>query len=235
MKSLIFLLLLPFVSVSQTIETDWGRYVKFDLKYPVDSASTDIVNWKKENLSSTIILKGPVPITYTITVPNDTTAVIYKHEREQKVFQEKLEITDWILRGVEQDHIISEFKITDFDLDGDEDLLCWVFTNMNGNMWTLILLNDNNYQKLIKLWNTAEDTDIWDGPEYNAKDGTIITHLDASVYGISNEAVYKLEGLTAIPVSMLEEDHSNMRYILENEYIGKNGKWKRIKSKKTRG
>lgn len=233
MKSLsIFFFFIAFSCFSQTIDYEGEKFLLFDLKYPSDRLTIDGIDWSKEKTISEFTLKGTTSLEYSVQIENDTTALLSYKENGKWKFQEKLGITGWAISRIDNDKIISEFKIVDFDKDGDEDLTCWVNSNMNGNIWTIILLNDQKSRRLVKLYNTADDTDIWDRPEFDKQKSIINTTLDASLFGISNEATYRLENVSVFPLKKYEENRSSGKYILENEYIGNNSKWKLVKSKK---
>ncbi|OYQ47212.1 hypothetical protein CHU92_01110 [Flavobacterium cyanobacteriorum] len=192
------LLLLPLSSFSQTEEEE--EFVLFNLKYPSDTLSVDGIDWEKENLTSEFTLRGKTQLLYAIKIENDTTAKLLINEKEKWVVQENIPITGWALRRIDKDVIFSEFKIKDFDKDGDEDLICWVNSNMNGNVWTIIFLNDQKTQKLVKLWDSAEETDIWDDPVYDNRKKIIECELYSGVYGFQYKSTYKLNDLEAIPI-----------------------------------
>lgn len=104
-------------------------------------------------------------------------------------------------------------------------LTCWINTNINGNEWTVIYLHNQIQQKLIKLYNYADDTDIWDAPAYNKRKRIINCEKVSSTYGIHWTSIYKLKNQIAIPVSKTVTDTNNPAFILEEEYKGKDGKW----------
>jgi hypothetical protein len=134
----------------------------------------------------------------------------------------------------EKNFLVSNFKIIDFDHDGNEDLLCWVFSNINGNVWTIIYLYDPKQQKLVKLQNTVDHTDIWNDPEYRLKTSTINCSLYGSAFGNSEESSYKLEkNHSVIPLKKHIESRSQ-ESVIDYKYVGEKGKWKlksKIKSK----
>lgn len=120
--------------------------------------------------------------------------------------------------------LISSFRIEDFDRDGDEDLLCWLFSNINGNEWTAIYLNDQQQQKLVQLYDHAGHTHIWDAPEYNPATRIISCEQYGSAYGHSSESSYRLNGLSAMPIEM-QEQYRNAQTTSDAYYTGKDGKW----------
>lgn len=234
MKSFWIFILLPIYSFSQIAYVDDVQHIGFKLNHPLTTEdSTDIegIDWQKEKLITTIELKGKIPLTYEIELKNDSTMVL------SKSFQDSKEIVDTqnfmpFFWHIYDGYYYSYFKIIDFDNDNDEDLVCRLFTNVNGNEWTVIYINDQSQQKLVKLWNTANETDIWDDPHYNKKKKTIECELYSSAYGLQNTSTYKLQNSTATPLEMLETDLRNNDYIIKNRYIGESGKWKLVKSEK---
>lgn len=130
--------------------------------------------------------------------------------------------------------LVPSFHIVDFNNDGNQDLLCWVGTNMNGNQWSEIYLN--NATTLIKLKNTADG--IWASPEYYIEDSTITCEEVAGNFGVFYKSKYKLIGFIAIPIEKHEIDNTEMfykkgKYIgqITRDYVGKNGEWEIVNSK----
>lgn len=183
---------------------DNSKYlIVFDKTAPVNDSSDIGVDWKTEKPVSEFGLNGVTQLSYRFELLNDSIAVL--SQKINSVWEEqdrfKFQPWHWI---IEDSLVISNFEIKDFDKDGDVDLLCCVMSNINGNEWTYIYLNDGN--KLIKLYNTADEDYIWDNPRYDHKTKTINTELYASAYGISNTASYRLEGTKAFPLTKEEED-----------------------------
>jgi hypothetical protein len=179
---LLFVLLLPIFATSQVIVYDNEMFLEFTLLFHEDSISATGIDWKKEKLISEFTLSGSRPLRYSLTLKNDTIAILSRYNNRKWELQEEMAYTDWAVSRIEGAQVISEFKITDFDNDGDEDLICWTSTNINGNMWTVIFLNDQRQQKLVKLYNFADDTDIWNRPEFDIETGIINCTLDGSAY-----------------------------------------------------
>jgi len=221
----LLIIIFPLCLNAQVIKYNHEKYLEFTLQFPQDSASATGIDWNKEKLISQFKLKGKKDLQYSITLVNDTVASLSKYQNGKWEFQGNIQYTDWAVRRIDKSKVISEFKITDFDHDGDEDLLCWVTTNVNGNEWTLIFLNDQANLKLVKLYDTAEETDIWNRPTYNKKTHTIDCALEGSAYGTSWESRYKLNNLTATPISKIMQNRQQ-EAIIDYDYIGKDGKWK---------
>ena len=219
-----FLLLCSLYATAQTTSFDDETKLLFRLKYANNNTDVSEINWKKERPVSEFTLKGENQLKYSVTLENDSTAMLSQYSQGKWIVQEKISISEWTLRHVENKAIISEFKITDFNDDGNEDLICWTHTNINGNEWVVIFLNDPTKKRLSKLWDDAGETDIWDRPVFNSEKGYISTELEASAYGTSEESIFLLDGLTAIPVSKHEQDRTS-DIITDKYYIGNNGKW----------
>lgn len=217
-------LLCSLYASAQTVSFDDETRLLFKLKFATNNTDVNEINWKKERPVSEFMLKGESPLKYSVTLENDSTAVLSHYSLGKWKVQEKIAISEWTLRYVENKEIISEFKITDFNSDGNEDLICWTHTNINGNEWVVIYLNDPVKKQLSKLWDDAGETDTWDRPVYDPETGYISTQLDASAYGISEESIFLLDGLTAIPVSKHEQDRTS-DIITDKYYFGNNGKW----------
>lgn len=229
---LILLILLIYSSIYAQENVSDEKYIQFKVSDYNPDAGLD--NWNVDNLTSEFELNGKIPLQFSIRLVNDSIMELsQKLKNGVKIIdiQEYYPFT-WTL---DKDIITSSFRITDFNKDGNEDLLCWTQSNMNGNQWTIIYINDNENSRLAKLWDPAEETDIWDRPEYDKSGKIINTTLDASVFGISNECTYRLDGLKVIPLTKDEEDRTSTKYIMNKTYRGENGKWKLVKSKKHRG
>ena len=208
---------------------DNSKYlIFFNKTAPVNDSSDIGVNWNVEKPIADFDLSGKNKLKYRFELLNDSIAALL--QKVDEVWQEqdrfKFQPWQWIVTDTE---IGSQFETKDFDYDGDEDVLCWVMSNVNGNEWTHIYLNNGNM--LVKLHNTADDTDLWDMPTYNAKTRTIHTELFSSAYGIANTATYKLEGTTAVPIKKEEGDSAtDANAIIYTTYTGENCKWKLAKT-----
>lgn len=227
-------LLLPLLLFAQENPEVSHYNVSFRLNYPLLGEPGDItgIDWKKEKLITDIDLKGDFPLRYQMELTSDSTMVLsHYNEAKLDVFdRQDYQSYFWMLD--DEGYYLTWFKVTDFDHDGDEDLVCRLHTNINGNEWTVIYLNDQKQQKLVKLWNTANDSDIWDDPKYNKETGIIECELYGSAYGFSSSSTYKLDGTVALPLEKSETDSTHKNYFITKTYKGKNGKWKLIKKKK---
>lgn len=121
MKLLICFILFSVLSHGQVVKYQGEKYLEFTLKYATDTTTLDGIDWQKENLVSEFILKGVKPLKYSIQIINDSLVTLSQYENDLWIFQESINITGWALRKVENSKILSEFKITDFDRDGNED------------------------------------------------------------------------------------------------------------------
>ncbi|TRW25766.1 hypothetical protein FMM05_05965 [Flavobacterium zepuense] len=220
---------------AQTVLSDGIEHLDFKLEFATDTTSAFGIDWKKENLVSDFVLKGNIPLHYSIKIINDTTASLSQFHNDKSTFQENIYISEWTIRVITDSHIISEFKITDFDKDGDEDLTILVASNMNGNDWTSIYLNDSAQNKLVNLYDMADNTAIWNRPEFDSDTGIIHCTLDGSAYGASEESTYKLDNLIAIPLKKSRQERYKRNSTTDFDYIGENGKWKLVRKRKSRG
>ena len=206
---------------------DNSKYIIiFDKTAPVNDSSDIGINWKVEKPVAEFDLEGSNKLTYRFTLLNDTIAVLSQKVNDAWKEQDKFEFQPWrwIITDTE---VASQFEIKDFDKDGDEDLLCWVMSNINGNEWTYIYLNDGS--KLVKLYDTAEDSFFWFAPKYDEKKATFKSQYYGSAYGHDFESLYKLEGTNAIPLSKYYEERSG-KEIRDDYYKGVKGKWKLVKT-----
>jgi len=227
-KVILILLLLPFVASAQTETRDSLTYIVFKPQYnsnPKDDYDADKIDFSKEQPESVFIFAGPVPLKYKMKLVNDTVAQLYGYQSGQWHLQEDMRYESYFLERYEEDGLLhSRFEISDFDNDGDQDLLCGVFSSMNGNMWSHIYLNDQQTLRLVKL-NNIEDDGYWVNSRYS--NGKIYCAEYGSAFGPSYEAEYLLQGLKAIPLKKKAESHS---YCVQEYYNleGRDGEWKMV-------
>ncbi|KFF07512.1 hypothetical protein B0A68_13085 [Flavobacterium reichenbachii] len=203
--------------------------LSFEVNYPANPLDIEDIDFTKEKPKCEFTLKGKIPLKYSFHLESDSTATLHHFKNNKFHLQETLNYQPYLWHL--EDHLLySNFKITDFDNDGDEDLVCWVYSNINGNEWTVIFINDQKQQKLVRLYNTADKTDIWDSPRFDKKTNIINTELYGSAFGESEESSYKLNGLTVTPIKKHFQDRTGKR-MYDYYYIGEKGKWK-LKSKK---
>ena len=229
MKYLLFILFfICNLSFAQT-ETDSVQRIIFKINSPSNVSDIEEIDFKKEKPKSKFELKGKIPLQYSFHLENDSIASLYQFKNDEFQLIDKLNYQP-IFWAFDNNNLISNFKIIDFDNDGDDDLICWVFSNINGNEWSIIYLNDQKQQKLVKLYNKADNTSIWSKPQYDKQTNIINTELFGSAFGISEESSYKLNSdLSIIPLKKHLQDRTQNN-IIDYEYIGRNGKWK-LKSK----
>lgn len=229
MKYSFLFFLLTFNFVVSYAQNSAVKVLTFKVNFPADSLSNSNVDFTKEKPECEFELKGKIPLRYSFHLQNDTIASLYQFKNNQFQFQENMNYQPFLWH-LDNDILFSNFKIIDFDHDGDEDLLCWVFSNINGNEWTIIFINDQTQQKLVRLYNTADDTYIWNKPEFDKKNNIINTELYGSAFGVSEEGSYKLQdNLSIIPLKKHYQDRTGKK-IFDYEYVGEKGKWK-LKSK----
>lgn len=206
---------------------DNSKYpIFFDKTAPVNDSSDIGIDWKTEKPISEFELNGATKLSYRFELLNDSIAVL--SQKTNKVWEEqdrfKFQPWQWI---IEDSLVVSNFEIKDFDKDGNEDLLCCVMSNVNGNEWTYIYLNDG--KKLTKLYDATEESFYWFKPEYNPKKRQLSSNWFGSAYGHDDECIYKLNGLTTTPVSKHHQERSG-KEIIDEYYKGSKGKWKLIKT-----
>ncbi len=207
---------------------DTVTYITFEKTATVNDSSDIGVDWKTEKPTSEFTLNGKKPLAYKFELLNDSTAVLSQKVNRNWLEQDRFEFQPWHWI-ITEEGIVSQFEIKDFNNDGNDDLVCLISSNVNANEWVYIYLN--NGSKLIKLYNTADEDYIWDNPQYNPKTKTINTELFSSAYGIANTATYKLDDLIAKPLEKNESDSATKSdAIINKTYIGKNGKWKLVKT-----
>ena len=215
-------------SFAQT-ENDSVQHLVFKVNFPPASLDIEDIDFNKEKPECQFELKGKIPLKYSFRLQNDSIASLYQLKNNDLQLQENLSFQPFMWH-FDDGLLFSNFKIIDFNNDGNEDLLCWVFSNINGNEWTVVFINDQKQQKLVRLYNTADNTDIWNRPEFDKKTSTINTELYGSAFGVSEESSYYLkDDLTITPLKKHFQNRTQ-KYTLDYEYVGKNNKWK-LKSK----
>jgi hypothetical protein len=221
---ILFIFLLPIVGKAQYTLIDGVKYVSFKKQVAVNDDSVVGIDWAREKPVSEFTLRGKNPLAYSFALQNDSIAVLSQKVNGTWQQQDAFEFQPWRWQ-LSDDEIVSQFRITDFDHDGDEDVLCWFKSNINGNEWTYIYLNDGT--KLVKLYDTAEETDYWFMPEFEGKKRIIKSQYYGSAYGHDFESLYKLKGTNAIPLSKHYQERSE-KDIRDDYYKGLKGKWQLI-------
>ena len=129
--------------------------------------------------------------------------------------------------------MVPSARVTDFNRDGYADLEIWIGSNVNGNVWEKLFLFNPKTKQLHILKNEAEGDNIWDTPEFEAKDSSIHCKTLSGNWGIHFESTYKLKYFQAIPIDKKEYDNTRMdmsgRGAIYKHYVGHNRKWKLIK------
>jgi hypothetical protein len=221
-----WLFLLILISNHLNAQYSWlgvNKHISFTKLVPVNEDSDVGIDWEQEKPISEFILEGKKQLSCRVELLNDSTAILSQKVNNKWKRQDKFEFGTWQWLLLDE-QTISQFSITDFDHDGDEDLVCWIFSNVNGNEWTSIYINDG--VTLIKLYNSAEKTDIWDAPKYDTATKTISTELYSGAYGVQNTATYKLDGSTVSALLKKEHDLTKTDVMVNNTYHGVKGKWK---------
>ncbi|MES2485264.1 MAG: hypothetical protein V4581_04855 [Bacteroidota bacterium] len=227
-RFLLLLLAFPTCLMAQEEYYSMDNVIQFILKNDPDTiADFNGIDWAEENIIKEFELKGPVKLRYALHPVNDTVMQLLQPDGKKWKVQETINHSGWMLTRITDGIVYPYIQAIDFDKDGDEDLMLWVNMNMNGNMWTIIYLNDQKQQKLVQLVNTTtpQGNGIWDDPKYDPQTGQIHTELYSGVYGIQNTATYKLVGTTALPVIKNETDLTNSEKITYTSYKGNDGQW----------
>ncbi len=163
---------------------------------------------------------------------NGTSKLYFTDGEENTVYQESMDIPGFVgeLYGDDYYNYVPGFLITDFNHDGDQDLLVYTGADIHGSLEALIFLADRKTKRLVKLQNTAEGTAIWDTPEYDPKTKIIACNRMGGNAGLSFTSTYKLQGFTAQPVTKDVYDFTSLngetgKGYSESTYKGKKGKW----------
>ncbi len=105
-------------------------------------------------LRAEFILKGTFLSKYSIEIKNDSISILSKLENNKWEYFDTIRHMFHILGTNEI--MLPAYRIVDFDNDGNQDLVCRVYTNVNGNGWSVIYFNNPAREKLCLLWNSAE-------------------------------------------------------------------------------
>ncbi|MFP9117350.1 hypothetical protein ACLI08_06170 [Flavobacterium sp. RNTU_13] len=205
------------------------RNVEITFTSVMTNEEQDSINWTSGNkLRNEFELNGNNPIRCALTVVADESVVFSQYINEHWQTIDTLRYS--VLPGV-----TPAFRITDFNQDGNEDFMCWTHTNVHGNEWEQIFLNNSAKGELQKLHTTPDEQNVWCAPQYNAKTKIISCTEVSGAFGISSGYTYKLDGFAAVPVKKEVQDNTQIdTYTGEGaeirKYNGKNGKWKLIKT-----
>lgn len=205
-----------------------GNDTSYSIRFHSKFNTEDI---HRDTLKKTFILNGDSSQIYSIKIINDSTTLLSKFYNNKSYFIDTL--SHLFVSEFSGEIIIPGFTITDFDKDGDQDLLCFLFTNIHGNIWTAIFLFDEKNKTLVKLIDPGDSDDIWDAPEFNGTTNGIKCKRISGVYGISYESSYYLDGLIAYPLDKREEDTSQLNSATGKGgvirlYTGKSGRWELV-------
>lgn len=200
------------------------RSVLFKLRQPInDSLPVVLIDFKNENLSSDFILQGKTQLHYAVEMKNYDYITLYKIENEKV----KIETLKYPVRSqFSSDTIFSGLRITDFNKDGNEDLLC--LTHSNYMTGVIIYLNDPSQQKLIKLYNTAESSYFWVNPVFDESNNMIKCHYEDNEHGDFFESTYTLKDFTATAISKHHKGYVKDKEF-DNRYEVQNNKWVIVK------
>ncbi|NVN95104.1 MAG: hypothetical protein HXX18_07475 [Bacteroidetes bacterium] len=231
MRQLIIFFFICIYSLTYAQKNDSAYYLDFKIKAEhLSEGGFELLN---KRLIQEFILTGKNNNKYLIEIINDSNSVLSQY---MNGIWKSIDTINHIFFITDSNELlVPSFYIADFNNDGNQDLLCWTMTNVNGNQWTEIYLN--NTLTLIKLVNTADG--IWAFPEYH-NDKKIITCEEVSgCFGVSSESSFRLKDFKATPIRKVELDNTHMiqkkgKYVnqITRTYIGKNGKWKLVSIKK---
>ncbi len=107
----------------------------------------------KPRRSAHFLLKGKHNSQYIIENINDTLSIIYRLKKKNYFFIDSIIHQDC---SFECEQLVPSFTIHDFNKDGNQDLSCWAYSNINGNQWTYIYLFNDKKNRLVSLLNTSE-------------------------------------------------------------------------------
>jgi hypothetical protein len=141
--------------------------------------------------------------------------------------------------GDDQAPMIPAYTVQDINFDGYPDLTAWISSNINGNQWTKLYVYDSVRQRLQLLSNTAEGSDIWDGPRFFRADSVRCERF-SGVFGLQFESLYRWDGLRLLPVSKVELDFRSANPLTgkgarRRWYAGRGARWRLLRSRAVRG
>lgn len=236
MKHLIIALLLIALNI-RAQENDSITYIKFS--HISVSDERDSIVWLNNANTLKFDLKGVLTIKCSLTVLENETVMLSQYNNGQWTVVDTLSYS--VFPSNDTDYITPAFMITDFDKDGNEDFLCWTHTNINGNQWSSVYINDPVTKKLKKLKTTKDEEDVWCAPTFNSRTKIITSTEVSGNYGYSYTSTYKLENQIAVPLEKEVSDNTQLnsttgKGAVLKLYKGKKGRWKliqKIKSKIT--
>jgi len=230
MKSLLLFLALPFTLLAQDPEPNGyvalekEGYIMFGYEDMVDGM-TDEVDFKNQDIATDFVLQGKKPIEYRIKLEDNETGILLRKGNDGWIIQDTLVTEADLWEWREGWPLVSPFRVIDFDNDGNQDLVCIESIGGHNEMSTVIYLNSPKFQKLVKLYDMAEDSYSFVNPEYDAKKHLLKTYISGGTYSISISSTYKINEGIAVPLMKTEIDLTNEEQTVNSNYKGKNGKW----------
>jgi hypothetical protein len=226
----LFLLLLPYSLIAQEPEANGyvalerEGYVMFSFENILDPATGD-VDFKGKDIATDIILEGGKPLEYRIEIKDNETALLLQKRNNSWIVQDTLMINIDMWEFREGWPLISPFKVTDFDKDGDQDLVYTEYLGGRNDTTTAIYLNTFGNKSLVRLYDIAEESYDFVNPEYDTNKCVLKTYISGGLYSVSTTSIYKIDEGIAKPLRRIEIDHTDEVKIVESTYKGVKNKW----------
>ncbi|KOS05335.1 hypothetical protein AM493_04290 [Flavobacterium akiainvivens] len=217
MKHLLLLLFtaIPYFTAAQ------NGYVALEadgyLMFSIDSLET----------YTNVTLKGKKPLQYRITLVDEVTALLSQNIKGSYIVQDTIpcDVNNW--QWQENAPIVSSFRVTDFNNDGHQDLVCINEMAAHGNAYTQIFLNSAKDERLVKLIDAETNNDYFSNPEYDDRRKILITSESGGIYGYTTTK-YRIIKNHAQPFERTVAEPGEDEFI-ERNYTYKNGNWISVK------
>lgn len=174
-------------------------------------------------------LTGKKPLHYRISFKDQSSFLLSQNINGRYVVQDTLLCDTNYWQWQENRPVVSSFRITDFDADGNQDLVYVASVGGHGDMLTVIYLNNPKQGKLVLLADINGNSDFLVNPEYDAKKKLLTTYASGGMHGYSNET-YKLKNQVAEPIERIEAEFTDESQTVERRYKYQNGEWVLIKT-----
>lgn len=204
--------LLAFFTFAMAYPQDSIRYIGFNLiDRDLEVSEYDSITWNTgDKVRHEFELQGRKKIKCALQVIPNGEIVLSQYSEERWQTLDSLYYN--VFPANENEHITPSMEISDFNKDGNEDFKFWGYTNVNGNLWEQIYLNNPSSGRLEILKTTEDEGDTWCDADFDPKTGIINCTLVSGVYGASEEYTYKLEGFTAKPLYKERNNNTGVRY-----------------------
>lgn len=174
-------------------------------------------------------LTGKKPLHYRISFKDQSSFLLSQNINGRYMVQDTLLCDTNYWQWQENRPVVSSFRITDFDADGNQDFVYVSTVSGHGDMATGIYLNDPGQGRLVLLTDTDGNAEFLVNPEYDAKNKILTTSVSGGMKGHFN-TTYKLKNNAAEPLEHIKVEFTDDGQTVESRYKYKNGEWVLIKT-----